>query len=229
MPPLCDAQRVTNALLSRIVLRFVDAAGNSRALDLDPHEPIAVRDGLALSSHLEHALGGTVVRASIANRGSDSVQLTSAIFEVATGFASETPARFFKHGYQSWSASGGHGVGASSTHPRDTAHFITRVNHQSETTRPAEFPEAQTSELFTIVESSNVAERVLAGFIGAATALSTLTVGSPEKIIARAILDDETLASGAHREVDLLFIVAADESAAPRAARWADAAGRWMN
>ena len=69
----------------------------------------------------------------------------------------------------------------------------------------------------------------MAGFIGAATSLSTLTVSSPEKIIARAILDDVTLAPGAHRELDPLFIAAADESAARMAARWADAAGRWMN
>ena len=169
------------------------------------------------------------MRATVANRGADAVRLTSAIFDVATGFAASAPARFFKHGYQSWSASGGHDVGASQTHPRDTANFITRVNHQSETTRPPEFPEAQTSELFTIVESNNVAERVLAGFIGATTSLSTLTVASPEKIIARAILDDVTLAPGAHRELDPLLIATADESAARLAARWADAAGRWMN
>ena len=148
------------------------------------------------------------MRATIDNRGADAVRLTAAIFEIATGFAPSAPARFFKHGYQSWSASGGRDVGASQTHPRDTAHFITRVNHQSETTRPPEFPEAQTSELFTIVESRDAAERVLAGFIGAATSLSTLTVSSPEKIIARAILDDVTLAPGAHRELDPLFIAA---------------------
>ncbi len=220
---------MTNALPSRIELRYLDAAGNSRTIDLDLRESAAVRDGLALSVRLEHALGGTIVRATIANRGTDDIRLTAAIFEVATGFAPSAPARFFKHGYQSWSASGGRDVGASQTHPRDAAHFITRVMHRSETTRPPEFPEAQTSELFTIVESSNANERVLAGFIGAATSLSTLTVSSPEKIIARAILDDVTLAAGAQRELDPLFIAAADESAARLAARWADAAGRWMN
>jgi alpha-galactosidase len=224
---------VTNALLTRIELRFLDAAPYRHVLELSPpfdaHESTASRDGLTLSAHLEQAVGGTIVRTTIANRGADAVRLRSAIFEVTTGFESAAPARFFKHGYQSWSASGGHDVGASQTHPRDSAHFITRLNHQSETTRPPEFPEAQTSELFTIVESSNVAERVLAGFIGAATSLSTLTISSPEKIIARAILDDVTLAPDAHRELDPLFIAAADESAARLAARWADAAGRWMN
>jgi alpha-galactosidase len=225
---------VTNALLSRIELRFIDAAGHARAHDLDApsgtRESSAIRDGLAISARLEHALGGAIVRATVANRGADPVRLTSAIFEVSTGFAPSSPARFFKHGYQSWSASGGCDVRASQkNHPRDAVHFVIRVNHQSESTRPPEFPEADTSELFTIVESLSAGERVLAGFIGAATSLSTLTVSSPEKIIARAILDDVTLAPGAHRELDPLFIAAADESAARLAARWADAAGRWMN
>ena len=159
----------------------------------DRSESSAVHDGVTFSARVEDAVGGTIVRATIDNLGDEAVRLTAAIFEVETGFAKSAPARFFKHGYQSWSASGGHDVGASQTHPRDSAHFITRLNHQSETTRPPEFPEAQTSELFTIVESSNVVERVLAGFIGAATLLSTLTISSSEKIVARAILDDVTL------------------------------------
>jgi alpha-galactosidase len=224
---------VTNALLSRIELRFFGAANHARALALDApteaRESSTIRDGISISAHLEHALGGTIVRTTIANRGADAVRLTSAIFEIATGFAPGATARFFKHGYQSWSASGGHVVAAVQTHPRDTAHFITRVNHQSETTRPPEFAEAQTSELFTIVESSNAAGHVLAGFIGAASSLSTLTIPSPDKIVARAILDDVTLAPGAHRELDPLFIATAEESAARLAARWADATGRWMN
>jgi alpha-galactosidase len=224
---------VAKALLSRIELRFIDGGGHPRALDLSvpsgSSESRAILDGVTFSAHLEHALGGTIVRASIKNRGADAVRLTAAVFEVATGFAASTTARFFKHGYQSWSASGGCDVSASQTHPRDTASFIARVNHQSETSRPHEFPEAQTSELFTIVESSAATERVLAGFIGATTSLSTLTVSSPEKIIARAILDDVTLAAGAHREIDPLFVVASEESAARLAARWSDATGRWMN
>ena len=225
----CKPQRVTHALLSRIELRFLDVAGQPRVLELAA--PLGEREslGVAVSARLEQALGGTVVRATVFNRGSDAVRLTCAIFEVATGLTPSAPARFFKHGYQSWSASGGGDVGASRIHRRDSASFITRVNHQSEASRPAEFPEAQTSELFTIVESSSATESVLAGFIGAATSLSTLTVASPEKIIARAILDDVVLAPGAHRELDPLFVAAAEESAAQLAARWADAAGRWMN
>ena len=226
---------MSNAELSRIELRFTDAAGHPQALDLGApfavRESSAIRDGLAISARLEHAFGGTVVRGSIANRGAGPVRLTAVIFEVSTGFAPSAPARFFKHGYQSWSASGGRKVGASQdrSHPRDTAPFIIRLMHQSEPARPPEFPEADTSELFTVVESRIAPQRVLAGFIAAATSLSTLTVSSPEKIIARAILDDVTLAPGAHRELDPLFIAAADESAARLAARWADAAGRWMN
>ena len=224
---------MTSALLSRVELRFLDAASHPSELALDApsaaRESTASRDGLTLSAHLEQALGGTIVRATVVNRGADTVRLTSAIFEVTTGFEPAAPARFFKHGYQSWSASGGYDVTASQTHPRDTANFITRLNHQSETTRSPEFAEAQTSELFTIVESHTAPERVLAGFIGAATSLSTLTVSSPKKVVARAILDDVNLAPGAHRELDPLFIAALDESAARMAARWADAAGRWMN
>ena len=225
---------MTNARLSRIELRFIDATGHARALDLGApsggRESTAIGDGLVISARLEQAFGGAIVRATVANRGADPVRLTYAIFEVSTGFAPSAPARFFKHGYQSWSASGGHDIGASQkNHPRDTAVFIIRLMHQSEPTRAPEFPEADTSELFTIVESRSAAERVLAGFIGAAASLSTLTVPSPEKIIARAILDDVTLAPGARRELDPLFIAAADESAARLAARWADLAGRWMN
>src|SRR5271156_221742 len=218
---------MAEASLSRIDLRFIDAAGAARVLELAAPFGSGKSNDLVISARFEHALGGVMVHATVANRGADAIRLGCVIFEVATGFAAAAPARFFKHGYQSWSASGGCDVDASRVHRRDNAHFITRVNHQSETTRPSEFPEAQTSELFTIVESGSAAERVMAGFIGAATSLSTLTVGSPEKIIARAILDDVTLASGAQREIDPLFIVAADESAARLAARWADAAGRW--
>ncbi|MGD0116955.1 MAG: glycoside hydrolase family 36 protein [Candidatus Binatus sp.] len=220
---------MTHALLSRIELRFLDVSGQPRVLELAA--PLGEREssGVAISARFEQALGGTVVRATIVNRGLDAVRLTCAIFEVATGFAPSSPARFFKHGYQSWSASGGQDVSASRIHRRDSAPFITRVNHQSEASRPAEFPEAQTSELFTVVESSSASESVLAGFICAATSLSTLTVASPEKIVARAILDDVVLAAGAQRELDPLFVAAANETAARLAARWADAAGRWMN
>src|SRR5271165_7068074 len=119
-----------SAHLTRIQLRFIDAAGHSRAIEIGADETTAMRDGVGMTAHREDAIGGTVVRASIENRGVEAVRLTSAIFEIATGFAPSAPARFFKQGYQSWSASGGRDVTLSRTHPRDTAHFITRVNHQ---------------------------------------------------------------------------------------------------
>ena len=230
---LCNSRQVISAQLSRIELCFTEAAGHRHSLSLDTaggeRESSAVRDGITLSARLEQAHDGTIVRAGIANRGTDTVRLTSAIFEIATGFAPSARARFFKHGYQSWTNSLGYEVGASREHRRDKAHFVTRVNHQSEPTRPPEFPEAQTSELFTIVESGSPSACVLAGFIGAKSSLTALTVSSPDKIVARAILDDVTLASGAHRDLDPLLIAASGESPARMAARWAEAAGHWMN
>jgi alpha-galactosidase len=221
--------------LSRIELRYADSDGRTHALVLTPAptgKTSATHRDVALSARLEHAIGGTMIHAAIANRVDQPIRLEAALFEVATGIAPNAPARFFKHGYQSWSGSGAVDIGAaaaSQSHPRDGAHFIVRLNHQSESTRSAEFPEMLTSELFTIVESPSAAERIMAGFVGAASALTAITVPSPKKIIARAILDGVTLAPRTRRELDPLFIVAADEPAARLAARWADATGRWMN
>jgi alpha-galactosidase len=69
----------------------------------------------------------------------------------------------------------------------------------------------------------------MAGFVGAGDALTTVTVTSPDTITARAILDGVALAPRAHRELDPLFIVSANEPAAKLAARWAHATGRWMD
>ncbi len=123
----------------------------------------------------------TIVRARIANHGERPGPSRCRIGSTSP-LASDrsAPARFFKHGYQSWSGSGAAAVGAASAHRNDTAHAIVRINHQSETTRPADAPEAATSELFTIVECDGRPERALAGFIGAAHALTTLTVRAPE-------------------------------------------------
>jgi alpha-galactosidase len=220
--------------LSRIELRYADSVGQAHVLNFVPAplgESSATDRDVALTARVERAIGGNMIHVTIANRGDDPIRLDAALFEVATGIAPSAPARFFKHGYQSWSGSGAIDIGSAATrsHPRDGAHFIVRLNHQSEPTRTAEFPEMLTSELFTIVESPTIVERILAGFVGAATALTTITVPSPEKVIARAILDDVTLAPRAHRELDPLFILASDEPAARLAARWADATGRWMN
>ena len=200
-------------MLSQIVVHFIDSAGAAQALALaaasDSGEFSAALGGVAVTARLEHALGGTMVHVAISNRGADAVALTDTVFELATGIAPGTPARFFKHGYQSWSGSGAANVGGERTHPRDAANQLSRLNHQSENRRPEQFPESHTSELFTIVESSSSSERMMAGFVGARRALTTVTVTSPDKITARAILDGVALAPGEHRELDPLLIVTA--------------------
>ena len=52
---------------------------------------------------------------------------------------------------------------------------------------------------------------------------------TPDQAIARALLDGAQLDSGARREIDPLFIVAAEEPAARLAVRWAEAMGRRMS
>ena len=220
-------------VVSRIELRYADNTGVARAIDLaipaGEREFSISLDQIAITGHLEHALGGTIVRATIVNHGSEPIRLVNVVFDVSTGLAHDGPARFFKHGYQSWSGSGAVEVGSSRTHRRDTASHIARLNHQSEAVRAPEFPEAHTSELFTIVESASSANRVMVGFIGAATALTTVTVPSPDRVIAHAILDGVALAPRAHREIEPLFVVEASEPAARLASRWADAIGRRMD
>ena len=219
--------------LTRIELRYANAAGLADALGVAPPQTgatSATHREVAMSARLEHAIGGTMIHVTIANRGDQPIRLDAATFEVATGIAPTAPTRFFKHGYQSWSSSAAVDLSdASQSHPRDSAHFLTRMSHQSESTRTAEFPEMLTSELFTIVESPSISDRIMVGFVGAKSALTTVTVPAPEKIIARAILDGVTLAPRTDRELDPLFIVADNQSAARLASRWADATGRWMH
>lgn len=219
--------------IQKITLHFSDANGAKRTIELGPAgdtgEFSAAHREILLTGHLEHSMGGTMVRAAVENRGGDPIRLDSCRFEVSTGFAANSPARFFKHGYQSWSGSGAAMVGAAGPHPRDEAYILVRVNHQSESARPPEFPEARTSELFTIVECTGRAERMMAGFAGAAGSLSTVTVPSPDRAIARAILDGVWLEPGTRREIDPLYVVAAEEPAARLAARWAEAMGRRMS
>jgi len=170
------------------------------------------------------------VHARITNLGEAPVRLDAAWFNLATGFNASAPARFFKHGYQSWSASGAIPIsGAPPAHRNDAAHSIVRINHQSETARPADAPEAATSELFTIVECDGGAERVLAGFIGAAHALTTMTVLAPDLIRARAILDGVELGPGDTRELEPLYFACSERSASAMAARWAAKLGGAMN
>jgi alpha-galactosidase len=221
-------------VITRIEIRFTSGAGSASAIEIAPGPAptgalSGARDSVTLSAHLEHALGGTIVRTTIANLRSAPIRLSCALFHVATGLGSDAVARFFKHGYQSWSGSGAVNVGPPRPHPRDSASYIARLNHQSEATRSPEFPEVQTSELFTIIESPSRAERLMIGFISAASALTTVTVPSPDIAVARVILDDVALAAGAFRELEPLFIVEADEPAARLAARWAAALGHRMD
>src|SRR5713101_1160042 len=171
-------------MIDRIGLRFRDDAGSSRAIALARNELHGEEGGIAISARTQPIEGGVVVRAMISNRSGTSVRLDSIRFDLATGFRADAPARFFKHGYQSWSASHPVDIGAAS-HPLDGARAIVRLAHQSEVRRPIEL-EAATSELFTIVESSASHERFLAGFVGAANQLTTITVRSPDRAAARA-------------------------------------------
>ncbi|MGO9453130.1 MAG: glycoside hydrolase family 36 protein [Candidatus Binataceae bacterium] len=182
----------------------------------------------ACTARFEYSDRGIVARARIVNRGEAPIKLDAAWFLVATGFDSVAPARFFKHGYQSWSASGAAAVGQTREHRYDKMSRVLRINHQSEAVRPVEAPEAATSELFTIVEGAD-GERVLAGFIDAASSLTTLTVLSPEAILARALLDGVELAPHATRELPPLYFTRSREPAARLAARWASKIGDAMN
>jgi len=185
----------------RIELRFRENAGAARTIVLNPGDARVEVRGVTLVVRIESLVDGAIVRAAVSNRSDETVRLDSIRFDLATGFSPDAPARFFKHGYQSWSASGPVAVGVTS-HPRDNAHLITRLSHQSESTRPAEAPEAATSELFTIVESGMHRERFFCGFISGASQLTTVTVQTPDRISARALLDGAALLPGAAREVE---------------------------
>ncbi|MGH7780986.1 MAG: glycoside hydrolase family 36 protein [Candidatus Binataceae bacterium] len=191
-------------------------------------ECAATLAGVELKASFDYSASDIVARARIVNHGERPVRLDAMTFNLATGFDSSAPARFFKHGYQSWSGSGARVIGAARAHRHDTAHSIVRINHQSETTRPADSPEAATSELFTIVECDGRPDRVLAGFVSAAHALTTMTVPSPDLIRARAILDGVELGAGETREIEPLYFARSDESAAQMASRWAAKLGSAM-
>src|ERR1700730_16630430 len=187
-------------MIDRIGLRFRDDAGASRTIALARDEVRGEEGGVVLSAHTQPIEGGVVVRVMISNRSGSVVRLDSIRFDLATGFSADAPARFFKHGYQSWSASHPVAIGTASD-PDSGRSLIARVSHQSEVCRPNEAPEFATSELFTLVESDSSPERFLAGFIGAANQLTTITVRKPDLVLARALLDGATLHSGEVREV----------------------------
>ena len=213
-------------MIDRIGLRFRDDAGSSRTIALARDEVRGEEAGIVISARTQPIEGGVVVRAMISNRSGTSVRLDSIRFDLATGFRADAPARFFKHGYQSWSASHPVDIGAAS-HPLDGARAIVRLAHQSEVSRPIEL-EAATSELFTIVESRSSHERFLAGFVGAANQLTTITVMSPDRAAARALFDGVALRPGEDCEVEPLAFWRSEQDTARMAARWAAMIGDAM-
>ncbi|HKN02147.1 MAG TPA: glycoside hydrolase family 36 protein, partial [Candidatus Binataceae bacterium] len=217
--------------LAQIEIRYRDAKGAAHSLEI-AHPAGAVEvsrnDGHAASTaRFEYSDRGIVARARIVNQGETPIKLDAAWFAVATGFDAAAAARFFKHGYQSWSASGAAVVGQTHENRYDKMSRVVRINHQSEVVRPAEAPEAATSELFTIVEGAN-GERVLAGFIDATSSLTTLTVLAPDAILGRALLDGVELAPHATRELPPLYFTRSREPAARLATRWASKIGDAM-
>jgi hypothetical protein len=92
---------------SRIELHWRDSSGpRTLALHIaDAPEASATQDAASLAVRIERGGDETVIRAIVANRGAEPIALETAVFFVATGLAQDRPARFFKHGYQSWSAS----------------------------------------------------------------------------------------------------------------------------
>ena len=206
-----------------IQLRFCDGDRSLRRLVLSRDQGTGDEAGISLSTRTQPLEGGTMVRATISNRSGVTVRLDSLRFDLDTGFSAASPARFFKHGYQSWSASRVVDVGtAVSSRARP---LLARLAHQSEAQRPEEAPEHATSELFTIIQSASASECFLAGFIGDSH-LATVTVPAPDRVFARALLDDVTLCPGETREVEPMVFWQSGESPARNAARWAGMLGQ---
>jgi alpha-galactosidase len=210
----------------RIELRYRNYH-DAHTLNLPIEGDRVEQDGVSLSARLGAREGRSIVHAVVSNRSGAPIQLGSIRFHLATGFLADVPARFFKHGYQSWSASHPVAVGTY-THRRDELSRIARVNHQSEVNRPQDAPEGATSEQFTIVESESSRERFLAGFIGAEHQLTTITVRTPNHVMARALLDDVVLPSGEDREIEPVAFWHSDESSARMASRFAAMLGDKM-
>ncbi len=217
--------------LAQIEIHYRADDHTARSFSL-AHPPGAIEvaghdEHIGIAAKFEYSSRGIVARASVTNRGAVPLQLDTAWFRVATGFDASASARFFKHGYQSWSASQPMVVGQTLEHRYDAMSRIVRINHQSEIVRPPDVPEAATSELLTIVECGD-GERVLAGFLDGASSLTTLTIFSPDLISARAILDGIALSPGATRELPPLYFTRARESSGQLAARWASKIGDKM-
>jgi len=216
--------------LRRLELRYASGDGArktiSASLDAFDSEFASILEGVELAARFTNHNGRPVIRSAIRNCRDEPITLDALLFEVETGLPADRPARFFKHGYQSWSASGAVDVGMREHH-RDHASSITRLAHQSEATRPAVAPEAATSELFTIITSVAADDSVLVGFIEGASELTTVTVTRPDLAIARALLDGITLAPGDEREIAPLTIESY-RSQGDLAANWAELFGDFM-
>ena len=78
------------------------------------------------------------------------------------------------------------------------------------------------------MQSESPRERFIAGFIGAAHQLTTITVRTPNQVMARALLDDVILLPGDEREIEPLAFWHADESAARMTAHFAALLGDHM-
>src|SRR5215472_1251862 len=151
-------------MIRETCLYYQEQKGKQRVLQLAGADRIE-QDGIAISVRTQRITGGNIVHADVANKGDQVVYLRSLAFAVDTGFDPAAPARFFKHGYQSWSPSYAAVVGPD--RPAQTTSLPGRLSHQSEAERPDDAPERATSELFTIVESDPLSDRFLCGFVGA--------------------------------------------------------------
>ena len=213
-------------MIHDIRLRYVDRIGAERVLRLrSPGE--STQDGIALSAQAKAISGGEIVYAKVRNQAGEPVRMKWLSFELDTGFDNAEAARFFKHGYQSWSASYPAVVGHAAE--QQARSLLTRITHQSEAQRPEKAPENATSELFTIAESNSCQERFFCGFIGGANQFTTITMISPARATARALLDGIWLSPGQTVAAEPLAYWRSDQDAARIAARWAELLGERMN
>jgi alpha-galactosidase len=213
-------------MIHEIQLRYVDQTGAERVLRLGSPGRRA-QDGIALSVQARAISGGEIVDATVRNQDGEPVRLKSLSFELDTGFDNAAAARFFKHGYQSWSASYPVLVGHTAEQPARS--LLTRISHQSEAQRPDDAPESATSELFTIAESNSSPERFFCGFVGGANQFTTITMLSPARATARALLDGAWLSLGQQVALEPLVYWRSGQDAARMAARWAELIGGRMS
>jgi alpha-galactosidase len=213
-------------MIRETCLHYQDQSGKQRLLQLAGADRIE-QDGIAVSVRMQRITGGIIAYAGVENGSGHVVHLRSLSFAIDTGFDAAAPARFFKHGYQSWSSSYAVVVGGGS--PAQETSLLTRLGHQSEAERPADAPERATSELFTIVVSDSSSHRFLCGFIGAANQFSTVTVTSPDRAIARALFDGAQLNPGSTITVEPLACWRSHQDPARMAAQWAELLGKGMS